>query len=140
MDVTVISFRHVALITEGCGRQVHSVKVCILEAGRGRAEVWHCTPHLKHKKLTYTPKMEQALKQCFSGSDAVRANTVQLYCAERLCSPQAPRVYFNTAAANIGAYKSLLCGKVTHRCGSMDHLRKVKQRRQTSLLPQREHV
>ena len=30
--VTVDDFRHVALITEGCGRQVHSVKVCILEA------------------------------------------------------------------------------------------------------------
>lgn len=40
MDATVNCFRHVVLIIEGCGRQVHSVKLCIPEArersGEGR--------------------------------------------------------------------------------------------------------
>ncbi len=64
--------------------------------------------------------------------DIFRASTVQLYCAERLHSGLClehlcPEGHFNTAAVNIDVYKSFLWGKVTHRCGLMDHLRKVKK-------------
>lgn len=69
VDVTVNGVRYVALITEGRGRQVHSVKVCILEARerhvgalRGVARLRYVTAFENKKKKvyrhTYTPKVE----------------------------------------------------------------------------------
>lgn len=49
-----------------------------------------------------------------------------------------PEGHVNTTAVSTGAQKCFLHGKVTHRCGFVEQLRKVKQRRQTSLLPHSE--